>query len=164
MGKLPVLIQQIYRKIQISGKGDPEQIGEHKPARRFVYTEESEHCQENKYPENDYPYKGKQIRFKLEKENRPEKVKCKLHRVKYQRAALRLIGDKHKIGRNAHQHIQYRPRHGERPFRRRKGRPVENFENLHAVLDQKRGQPTHRKRQGYAGQQLLPLNFQTITS
>lgn len=51
MGKLPVSIKQIYRKIQIPGKGDPEQIGEHKPARRFEYTEKSEHCQENKYPE-----------------------------------------------------------------------------------------------------------------
>lgn len=155
------LIEQSYRRIQISCKGHPDKIGNQKISCPFVQPIKQYHIQQNEQPKQNQPHKSHPIGLQIKKQNRPEKVKDQLDPV-YSQGGSCPIGlpcRQHQIGRNPHENEQRRPHHGKQPRRRGQGWLIQRAEGLHGRIGDKGRKAAHNQRDCQANQQFFPLNI-----
>lgn len=99
------LVEQIDEKVQISGKGDPQQIGDHEIACGLGNFVEQNSRYENENPEGDEPKKREQIALQIEENDGPKKVENKLEPIDSQGRFARFSGCQDEIGSDAHQDV-----------------------------------------------------------
>ena len=115
------LIEQKHTKIQISGKSDPQKVGDQQIARGLIDSGEPSHGDENCHPQDDEDDKCCQIHLSAEKHQWPQEIEEKLYSVSDQCLSdlhLVLAGDKYAVRSLSHQQIQHCPHDGEYPTRR----------------------------------------------
>ena len=69
-----MLVEQSNTQIQISGKGDPEQIGNQKILGGVIDFSKEKHGQINEYPQHQKQQKGCKVPLQTKENKGPEKI------------------------------------------------------------------------------------------
>ena len=71
-------VQKPHTEIEISGKGDPEQVRDLQPCRKLVDFAERQDHQGNQKPQHKQPEEGKTKCLKIKEKNAPKEVEYQL--------------------------------------------------------------------------------------
>lgn len=123
-------------KIQISGKGNPDKIGDIQPCSPFGNTEKTKDHDQNEYPQQDQPEESEQVPSEIKEKSRPEEINSQLPAIDGKSICNLFFagtGCQDKIRRDSHKQIQEGPYYRKQPGWRRQRRLIQRPEGIHFV-------------------------------
>ena len=132
---------------QITGKGDPEEVGElEQTGDGLDLIKQADH-HDDEDPQEQEPEKGEGVLLQIEEKEAPEEVDDELDGVDGEcGGTLWVVGLKDHSGTDPHEDIEDGPDDGEEGSRRGEGRFFHQSEGLDAVAGEEAGQGTHTQR------------------
>lgn len=134
-------IQPPYSEIQISCKGEPDQIWNIQPGGPFGDGQKSKDHNKNQNPQQNQPEKREQIPAEIKEKGGPEEIDGQLQEIDSKctgDCVFISTGYENQIRRDSHQKVQDGPYHWKQPGRRRQWRLIERPEGIHFIAGQKR--------------------------
>ena len=80
------LVEHPHPKIQVCGKGHPEEIRNLQPCGRFIHFPEGQNHQQDQNPQHDQPKESKSKGLQIEEDDAPEEIERQLHKKQQQAA------------------------------------------------------------------------------
>ena len=77
-------IEQPHPKIQVCGKGHPEEIRNLQPCGRFIHFPEGQNHQQDQNPQHDQPKESKSKGLQIEEDDAPKEIECQLYKEQQQ--------------------------------------------------------------------------------